>query len=136
MAKRLFLDTNIIIDIIDEARACHAKAKETLIKIIEEDYEVYVSEDMISTVYYILRSNQKVLHFFKSILAQWHIVPFGADVISEAIELCISSGKDLEDTMQCLCAKKHGCTLFLTSDKSFTDCGVKLMTYEQFLQRA
>ncbi|MDD3466482.1 MAG: type II toxin-antitoxin system VapC family toxin [Campylobacterales bacterium] len=135
MANKLFLDTNIIIDIIDEARPSHPKAKATLIKIIQDDYEVYVSEDMISTVYYILRGNAKVLHFFKSILSQWHIVPFGTDVIAEAIEVCISSGKDLEDTMQCLCAKKHGCTLLLTSDQTFIDCGVALMTYEQFLQK-
>jgi len=133
MVKKLFLDTNIIIDIIDEARTSHSKAKETLIKIIQEDYEVYVSEDMISTVYYILKSNEKVLDFFKQILQEWHIVPFGNDVIDKAIDQCKAHGGDLEDTMQCLCAKKHGCTLFLTSDKTFVDCGISIITYKQFL---
>lgn len=134
MTKKLFLDTNIVIDIIDEARASHSKAKATLIKIIEDDMEVFVSEDMISTVYYILRGNPKVLLFFQSILKEWRVVPFGNDVIAKAVEQCLSSGGDLEDTMQCLCAKKHGCTLLLTSDQAFKGCGVDIVTYEQFLQ--
>jgi len=134
MTKKLFLDTNIIIDIIDEARVSHAKAKETLIKIIHEDYEVYVSEDMISTVYYILKGNIQVLHFFKNILKEWNVVSFGNDVISEAIDFCLKNQTDLEDTMQCLCAKKIGSTLFLTNDKKFVECGVELTNYEKFLK--
>ncbi len=133
MTKKLFLDTNIVIDMIDDARAAHPKAKATLVKIIQNELEVYVSEDMISTIYYILRGNPKVLLFFQSILKEWHVVPFGSQVISEAIALCLGGGGDLEDTMQCLCAKKHGCTLLLTRDLTFTDCGINVVTYEQFL---
>jgi len=134
VTKKLFLDTNIVIDIIDEARTHHAKAKETLIKIIQNDIEVYVSEDMISTVYYILRGNPKVLLFFKSILKEWRVVPFGNDVIEDAIVLCLKNGGDLEDTMQCLCAQKHGCSLLLTNDQSFAQCGMSVVTYEAFLK--
>lgn len=135
MTKKLFLDTNIVIDLIDEARALHVNAKETIFKIIEEDYEVYVSEDMISTVYYVLKGNSKVLYFFKNILKEWNVVSFGNDVINEAIDFCLANGSDLEDTMQCLCAKKIGSRLFLTNNRRFVDCGVELVTYEQFLQK-
>ena len=76
MNKKIFLDINIIIDIIDEARGSHQKAKETLVKIIEEDFEVFVSEDMITAVYYILKGNVKVLHFFKAILKKWVVKCF------------------------------------------------------------
>ena len=68
MSKKLFLDINIIIDILDEARLHHLDAQQTLVKIIDEDYQVYVSEDMITTIYYILKGNVKVLYFFKSII--------------------------------------------------------------------
>jgi predicted nucleic acid-binding protein len=133
MDKKLFLDTNIVIDIIDEARKSHQKAKETLLKIIDEDYEVYVSEDMISTIYYILKGNQKVLLFFKSILKEWNVVPFGVDVINQAIDFCLDNGSDLEDTMQCICAKNYECKLFLTNDKKFVDCGIDIVNYDRFL---
>ena len=48
-------------------RKSHKKAKETLLKIIDEDYEVYVSEDMISTIYYILKRKSKSSSFFKKV---------------------------------------------------------------------
>lgn len=134
MNRKIFLDINIIIDIIDEARTSHQEAKETLVKIIEEDFEVFVSEDMITTVYYILKGNIKVLHFFKAILKKWNVVPFGHDVIASSIDFCIQNQSDLEDTMQCLCAKKMACEIFLTSDKKFIDCGVLVLSYKEFLK--
>ena len=133
MSKKLFLDINIIIDILDEARLHHLDAQQTLVKIIDEDYQVYVSEDMITTIYYILKGNVKVLYFFKSIIKKWNIVPFGKDVIEESIDFAIKNGSDLEDTLQCMCVKKQTCDIFLTSDKKFVDCGITAMTYNQFL---
>lgn len=135
MDKKIFFDTNIIIDILDDGRLFHQKAKETLLKIIDEDYEIYASEDMLSTVYYILKGNLQVLHFFKKILQDWHIVSFGVDGINEAIDFCLQNGGDLEDTMQCICAKNNGCKLFLTNDKKFVDCGINIINYEKFLEK-
>ncbi len=131
--KRIFLDINIIIDIIDEARVSHQKSKDMLIKIIEEEYDVFISEDAISTIYYILKGNSKVLYFFKNIIKRWNVVPFGIEVIEESIEFCINTSSDLEDTLQCICAKKNGCKIFITSDKKFIDCGIEVVSYDQFL---
>lgn len=134
MNKRIFLDINIVIDIIDEARASHQKAKLMLIKIIEQDYEVYISEDVITTIYYVLKGNVKVLYFFKNIMNRWNVVPFGKDVIEDSIDFSIKYSSDLEDTLQCMCAKKNGCKAFITSDKKFIDCGIEVLDYEQFLR--
>ena len=134
MNKRIFLDINIVIDIIDEARASHQKAKLMLIKIIEQDYEVYISEDVITTIYYVLKGNVKVLYFFKNIMNRWNVVPFGKDVIEDSIDFSIKYNSDLEDTLQCMCAKKNGCKTFITSDKKFIDCGIEVLDYEQFLR--
>ncbi|MGE0738096.1 type II toxin-antitoxin system VapC family toxin [Sulfurimonas sp.] len=134
MNKRIFLDINIVIDIIDEARASHQKAKLMLIKIIEQDYEVYISEDVITTIYYVLKGNVKVLYFFKNIMSRWNVVPFGKDVIEDSIDFSIKYNSDLEDTLQCMCAKKNGCKTFITSDKKFIDCGIEVLDYEQFLR--
>lgn len=134
MNKKIFLDINIVIDIIDEARASHQKAKLMLIKIIEQDYEVYISEDVITTIYYVLKGNVKVLYFFKNIMNRWNVVPFGKDVIEDSIDFSIKYNSDLEDTLQCMCAKKNGCKTFITSDKKFIDCGIEVLDYEQFLR--
>jgi predicted nucleic acid-binding protein len=131
--KKIFFDINIVIDIIDEARTHHREAKKTIAKTIEEDYDIFVSEDMITTVFYILKGNPKVLYFFKSIIQRWNVVPFGSDVIEESIDFCIQNESDLEDTLQCMCARKNGCGVFLTSDRAFVACGINIMTYEEFL---
>lgn len=135
MNKKIFLDINIVIDIIDEARASHLNAKNMLIKIIEQDYEIYISEDVITTIYYVLKGNIKVLYFFKNIVRRWNVVSFGKDMIEESIDFSIQNNSDLEDTLQCLCAKKNGCKIFITSDKKFIDCGIEILDYEQFLSK-
>jgi len=42
---------------------------------------------------------------------------------------------DLEDVLQCLCAKENGCDVFITNDRKFYDCGINIMTTEAFLER-
>ena len=133
MNKTIFLDINIVIDIIDSARANHQLSQKMLKKIVQDDYEVYISEDMISTIYYILRGNEKVLYFFKGIIDRWKIVPFGRDVIKKAIDYTLKNSCDLEDTLQCFCAKDNKCDIFLTNDKKFIDCGIKVLSYDEFL---
>ncbi len=36
--------------------------------------------------------------------------------------------------LQCFCAKNSGCDIFLTSDKKFIDCGIKIVDYDEFLK--
>ncbi len=133
MSKKIFLDINIVIDVIDSKRKNHSLAQKMILKTIKEDYEIYISEDMITTIYYVLKGNPLVLTFFKKIIDKWNIVPFGKDVIKNSIEFSKNYNTDLEDTLQCFCAKENNCNIFLTSDKKFIDCGIKIQTYSEFL---
>ena len=134
MTKKLFLDTNIVIDVIDKKRVNHKKAQDMIIKTILNDYEIFMSEDMITTIYYILSGNILVLNFFKEIISKWNIMPFGQKTIKQSIEYSLKNGTDLEDTLQCFCAKNSGCDIFLTYDKKFIDCGIKIVDYDEFLK--
>ncbi len=89
---------------------------------------------MISTIYYILKGNSKVLLFFKDVLDRWNIVSFGRSIIKQSIEFSMDNGGDLEDVMQCFCANKYDCIL-LTNDKKFVNCGVEIIDYDGFLGR-
>ena len=133
MSRKIFLDINIVIDIIDRKRKNHELAKAMVLKTIQEDYEIYISEDMITTVYYVLRGELSVLHFFNKVLDKWNIVPFGKDVIKKSIEFSMKNSCDLENVLQCFCAKECGCGIFLTSDKKFIDCGIEILDYDRFL---
>lgn len=133
--NRVFLDTNIIIDILDTKRPFNAKAKR-LIKILTlKEFEMAISEDMLSTIFYIVKDKRAVLKFLRSILDKWLIFPYGEKVIKESIELAYEKGLDLEDVLQCICAKQNGCSYFLTSDKKFFTCGIDIAIYDEFFSK-
>ena len=129
----IYLDTNIVADMIDGGRANHELSLALLKKLMLEDYDVFISEDMLSTLYYISNDKRATLEFFENIVyVDWQVVPFGMDVIKEATHLSLTEGVDLEDTLQCLCAKDNGCNTLVTNDKKFVDCGVDVVDYEKW----
>ena len=127
--KNIFLDTNIILDFLDKKRPLHTKAEVLIKKLIIKDYKIYISEDMLSTIFYIGKDKEKILNFFKTIINRWSVVPYGSTLILEAINFCEKNKQDLEDAMQCLCAKKYKCTHIVTEDKNFVNCGIKIVDY-------
>ena len=133
MGSRVFLDTNIVLDFIILNRKNSHLAKRVLSRIMKLDYEIFISEDIISTTYYIAKNHKKeTIKFFIEALNFWHIIPFGKNVLRNSFEFSLKYNTDLEDTLQCFCAKENGCFL-LTNDKKFIDCGVEIVTYEKFL---
>ncbi len=131
--SNIFLDTNIVADMIDGARNNHELSLELLKMLILEEYNVFISEDMLSTLYYISNDKRATLEFFENIIyVDWQVVPFGSDVIKEATHLSLTKGVDLEDTLQCLCAKSNGCNMLITNDKKFVHCGVEIVDYEKW----
>lgn len=135
VTKKVFLDTNIVLDIIESTRNNHEKALQLGSYLLLNDYEILISEDMLTTLFYISSDKQKMLLFIKEvILVDWIVVPFGTEVIKKAIDLSLEKNVDLEDILQCLCAKENGCGYFITNDKKFYDCGIEIMTSEEFLE--
>ena len=134
MNKNLFLDVNVVIDFLDSSRTQHSQAVELVKYSTINSYEVFISEDMLTTIYYILKDKQATLKFFKTIIKRWNITSFGVDVINSGIDISLKNGLDLEDILQCLCAKKNGCDIFITNDKQFYNCGLSIYTITQFLE--
>ncbi len=132
-SKRVFLDTNIVLDILDSSRPNSDSIKALFQKLIINKYTIVISEDMLSTIFYIQKDKRKTLEFFKIIYKRWIISSFGKDVIKNAIDLSFENSLDLEDILQCLCAKENGCDILITNDKKFYDCGIKILTIEEFL---
>jgi predicted nucleic acid-binding protein len=132
---KIFLDTNIVADMIDSSRNNHFLALEFLKKSIINDYKLFVSEDMISTLYYISKDKISTLDFIKNIvLIDWEIVSFGKKIINNAIDISLEKNLDLEDALQCLCAKENNCKFLITNDKKFYDCGLEIRNLKEFLE--
>lgn len=132
--SRVFLDTNIVLDFLDQNRPKHMVAVELFRQLILHDYGIAISEDMLSTIFYIDRDNDRVLRFYRDIvLKKWHLLAFGHETIQSAVTIAIEKKKDLEDLLQCLCAKNNHCRVFITNDKQFYDCGIAIFSVENFL---
>lgn len=130
--KTIFLDTNIVLDILNNEREKHKQAIVLWNILVLKKYTIIISEDMLSTIFYINKDKNKTLEFFRVITKRWEVVSFGKEVIKSAINLSLEKKLDIEDVLQCLCAKENGCDVFITNDKTFHDCGMKIMSSEEF----
>lgn len=130
---KIYFDTNIVLDMIDSSRHNHGKSIELLKKLGLQEYQMYISEDMLSTIYYISKDKTSTLEFFENIIyIDWSILAFGTTIIKNATQKALQKKLDLEDLLQCLCAKENGCQLLITNDKKFYDCDIKTVGYEYF----
>ncbi len=132
--KIIFLDINIVLDIVNLQRVNNKQAVQLWNMLIMKKYTIMISEDMLSTIFYINKNKKQTLEFFRIITKRWEVVPFGKDVIKNAIDLSSEKNLDLEDVLQCLCAKENGCEVLITNDKKFYDCGLSVFTTEEFLK--
>jgi predicted nucleic acid-binding protein len=129
----IFLDANVILDFLDSLRPRHTIAKNLFLVIQKQDIKIMISEDMLTNIFYIYKDKVKALQFFQIIQYKWIISSFGNNVINQALNLSIQYNLDLEDILQCLCAKNNNCDVFITSDTNFHNCGIKIQTPQDFI---
>ena len=130
---KVLLDVNVVVDFLDEQRSRHHDAVTLLEYFVKNSYEVCLSEDMLSTIYYVMKDKRRTLEFFREIVfKKWQVFAFGKAVCEEAAMLSMAENIDFEDLLQCLCAKANRCELVLTSDKGFVACGMEVMSIDQF----
>lgn len=130
---RVFLDTNIVLDLLDSKRAFHAHSIKLIESLIESDCEIVISEDMLTTIFYISKKRDEVLSFIETIIDEWSIKPFGKELIAEGVQICKdNSTHDLEDVLQSLLAQKQNCSILYTNDKNFYKSSLETRTSKDF----
>jgi predicted nucleic acid-binding protein len=133
--KKIFLDINVVIDFLEHSRKRHAKTVALIEYLTNNDYNICISEDMLTTIYYISTNKKAVLLFLKTIVTRWQILHFGEETIRNAIAASLEKNSDLEDSLQCFCAAANGCNTLITHDKTFYDCGIEIYSAGDFLER-
>ena len=113
MRPRVFFDTNIILDLIQERPGYDAIAR-ILQKQENGDIQVCLSVLSMANVAYVLR---KTLHHslivptLKQISSVMEVIPMDDSQFQQALML---SGPDFEDIMQLTCAIAGGCQVIIT----------------------
>ncbi|MEA1918846.1 MAG: PIN domain-containing protein [Campylobacterota bacterium] len=138
---KVFLDANVLIDIIDASRPYSEQSSRLFTALVEniERYELFTSCDLMTTVYYILTKQiekKEVLEQLKVLNQIITVVEFGNREIDEAISLMQRDKKfqDLEDTIQFIMARKSSCKYIITNDKNFFSHEIMLLNTNQALE--
>ena len=117
MSKKVFLDTNILIDFFDSKRELLgvAKLSELLARKDKEAQSILVSN--IEKITY--DPNIEICHF-------------GEMVIRNACSYFMQNGGDYEDILQYFCAEKEGCSAIYSNDLGFPKLKIPIKTYGDF----
>ncbi len=136
--EKVFVDGNVIIDIFDKQRPGHHHSVEVIRLFLSNKVELWTSADLITTVYYVLAKIDKKKAFsdIKKVVELFSIISLNDEDIKTAISLMERDKKfkDLEDTVQYVLAKKKGCDLILSNDKSFYSPDIKVLSPKQVLE--
>ena len=66
--KKIFLDEYIVLDLLDSTRSSHRISKNVFEKLIDQNYTIVISEDVLTTIYYIVKNKQRFLISSKQLL--------------------------------------------------------------------
>ncbi|MEO9210711.1 MAG: PIN domain-containing protein [Ginsengibacter sp.] len=112
MAYKLFLDTNIILDLLAE-RDFELDSIHEIINLSEKRItELYISESIITTIFYLLQKEKKIntLLALRELCKTVNVIPFSNDILYFPIE----NYKDKEDGILYFLAVKGKMDYFIT----------------------
>jgi len=134
MKKRLFLDTNIILDLLGEREPYYEDAAKIASLSDTGKIEMVVSALTFSTVHYVLSrfENEKIV---REKLRKLSVIANTADLTSKVIEKALSSSfSDFEDALQYYCASDMGCHILITrNERDFKNSDIPVMNSKEFI---
>lgn len=135
--KKVFLDTNIIIDLIADRKPFSKYSIEIFKKAEEKKIKLFTSSHSIVTTHYILKKylEEKVLRdVLNNLLDYVTIIAVDTDVLKKGLR---SKHKDFEDSIQILCAssvEKIDC-IVTRNIKDFRDSEIRVLTPDELCLR-
>ncbi|MBP6619599.1 MAG: PIN domain-containing protein [Leadbetterella sp.] len=136
MATKIFLDTNIILDLLDNQRQCHKEAVLLFELIDNGEVLAFFSESVVTTTDYILEkllSKELRAELFIEMSRKIQILPCSNMILDRALSLEFG---DLEDVILFQLAFENKLDFFITNDKKLLNStlkGIQLVQAGQFL---
>lgn len=131
MATKIFLDTNIILDLLDNQRQYHKDAVVLFELIDNGEVMPFFSESVVATTDYILQkllSKTLRVEFFGEISRKIQILPCSNLILDRALSM---EFEDLEDAILFQLALENKVDFFITNDKFFLNSTLKGMQLVQ-----
>lgn len=134
--KRVFLDTDVLIDFLSDRQPYSQDAAALLSWVIQHKWEILVSAISFDNIYYVMRRNgvgqASAIKALKKIHDITTCVAVDAAIISAALE---SDFKDFEDGIQYFAAMQAGdVNFFITRNlKDYKKAAIQVATPQQFM---
>ncbi len=134
MKDRLFVDTNVMLDLLGERVPFYDDAAKIASLAYRGELNLIVSALSYPTVYYLL-SRFEDHGVVKEKLRKFRAIAETSDLTDNVIDKGLSSGfSDFEDAMQYHCALNANCNVLITrNEKDFKDSGIAVMTPSEYV---
>jgi len=135
MKPRLFIDTNIMLDLLGERLPYYDSIAKIASLADSAEVTIVASALSYSTVAYLL-SKYESMEKVKEKLRKFKIISEISDLDEKTIEKGLNSTfSDFEDGLQYLCALKSDCTIILTrNQKDFKASNIPVMSADEYLK--
>ena len=135
MKNRLFLDTNVMFDLLGEREPFYDSIAKVATLADKGEVILTVSTLSYSTLFYLLSKFEKS-EVVKEKLRKFKIISRTSDLTDKIIEKGLSSNfSDFEDALQYHCALKADCNILITRNgKDFKESEIPVMTATEYLK--
>ena len=135
MAYKVFVDTNVLIDILVKRPSFFENSQKAVADIVKRKFIPFISGSSITDFYYICKKSgvekEAIFIYLKDLLKAFEVLIIDKDSIYDAI---FSSLKDFEDAVQIMACRREEINLILTRDKKdFKNEWIEVQTPEEYL---
>ncbi len=134
MKDRLFLDTNVVLDLLGERDIFYNSAAKITTLADKGKIDLVVSALSYSTVYYLL-SRFEDKEQVKEKIRKFKVIVETSDLTDKIVDKGLSSKfSDFEDSLQYYCAIKMDCKILITRNgKDFKESEIPVLTPDEYL---
>ena len=121
MKKRIFVDTNILLDVLLEREGYYYDALKIWANAENGNVEACIAAISLNNIHYVMRklkSETTAMIAVKILLRIFKVIPVDADILGLAVDF---RDKDFEDDIQLQCALKAKCSQLFTRNPNHYD---------------
>lgn len=121
MKKRIFVDTNILLDVLLEREGYYYDALKIWANAENGNVEACIAAISLNNIHYVMRklkSETTAMITVKILLRIFKVIPVDADILGLAVDF---HDKDFEDDIQLQCALKAKCSQLFTRNPNHYD---------------
>ena len=134
--EKVFVDTNIIIDLLAKREPFYIDAQDLFTLSDKKKIQLFISSLSFANAYYSIAKHHKTIDA-KKFLQRFKVLVEILPLTDKSIELALASNfNDFEDGLQYFIALEHGCDIIITrNSKDFKNSIIPIMNANEYLNR-